>query len=516
LSNRFWNDRFLIVILPVIVLLFYITAAAHFGYTTDDAFIYLQFAKNLVNGNGISFNAGEPTYGITSPLWLFVISLGGWLGVDVYLAAKAIDLVIASGAVLLFYFVVFEVIRDSTVSVLATLAFSLNVGLLRWAGSGMETSLSVLLVLASFLCCLRNEYLLSTIFAVLLTLTRPEAYLFAGFIAYDIYINSHEKRRAIKLVTSVLLVYVVLLAPWYLYSAVTFGTVIPNTALAKSWFSADISDMFVKLKGIVNILGASDGIAIAGLVAAGSYLFWYFRKNALPDEMNEDIFYLKRVSILGIGWIIVIPLLYVIRHVSVVQRYLLLISPLILIFAFAFLFHALVRSRFRTYAYAVIVVFTGIIVVQSQTVYRKIIAPGVEAYEIGMNGSLISIGNWLRENTSPGESVFAWDIGALGYYSDRKVCDAAGLVMPEMIPYLRAGYSMKQMVDEKVYLRVCNPRYVVYCSDEPEELKSNPNLQPLMTKPFYGRGLLTGRLDYYTLYEIKDYQPHHKTGLAKW
>jgi hypothetical protein len=311
-------------------------------------------------------------------------------------------------------------------------------------------------------------------------------------------------------------VYVVLLAPWYAYSAVTFGTIIPNTALAKSWFSADVIDMVAKMKGIVNILGASDGIAIAGLVFAGLLLFNFFRKKTLSDEVKEDVFYFKRVSMLGIGWIIVIPLLYIFRHVSVVQRYLLLISPFILIFAFAYLFQVLVRSRFQNYAYAIIVVFAGVIVVQSQTVYRKIVAPGLEAYEIGMNSSLISIGSWLKDNTSPEESVFAWDIGALGYYSDRKICDAAGLVTPEMIPYLRIGYSMKQMVDEQVYLQFCNPRYIVHCSDEPEELKSNPNLQPLMTRPFYGRGLLTGRLDYYTLYEIKNYQPHHKTGLAKW
>ena len=42
-------------------------------YLTDDTFIHFQFAKHLVQGKGFSFNAGEPTYGATSPLWVLLL-----------------------------------------------------------------------------------------------------------------------------------------------------------------------------------------------------------------------------------------------------------------------------------------------------------------------------------------------------------------------------------------------------------------------------------------------------------
>ena len=236
-----WIQRLLLVVLPVLVLMFYFTASMHFGYTPDDTFIYLQFAKNLIHGNGIAFNAGEPTYGVTSPLWLFMIALGGSLGVDLAVAAKALDLMIASGAVILFYLAAFELVRDMSVAMLATLAFSLHVWLIRWAGSGMESSLSVFLVLAAFLFCLRNEYLLSTIAAALLALVRPEAALFIGFIGADLILNAHDKRWAFRMAAKLAAVYAAILAPWLIYAYRTFGTIVPNTALAKSHDGAGLS-----------------------------------------------------------------------------------------------------------------------------------------------------------------------------------------------------------------------------------------------------------------------------------
>src|SRR6266700_2484630 len=77
-------------------------------------------------------------------------------------------LIVASLSLILLYLLAYEVIRDIGVALCATVTFSVNAWLLRWAGSGMETSLAVLLVLAVFLFCLRNEYFLSIVFAALL------------------------------------------------------------------------------------------------------------------------------------------------------------------------------------------------------------------------------------------------------------------------------------------------------------------------------------------------------------
>ena len=43
---------------------------------------------------------------------------------------------------------------------------------------------------------------------------------------------------------------------------------------------------------------------------------------------------------------------------------------------------------------------------------------------------------WLRQNTPPSAVVATHDIGAIGYFSGRRLLDMAGLVTPEVIPWL--------------------------------------------------------------------------------
>jgi hypothetical protein len=72
----------LVAALPVIVLVSFAIAASHFRYTPDGTYIYLQFARNVLHGGGIAFNAGHPTYGVTGPLWMFIFASGGLFGAD--------------------------------------------------------------------------------------------------------------------------------------------------------------------------------------------------------------------------------------------------------------------------------------------------------------------------------------------------------------------------------------------------------------------------------------------------
>ncbi|MBI4548106.1 MAG: hypothetical protein HY707_09005 [Ignavibacteriae bacterium] len=503
MSNDHLNKRLILFALPFIVLVFYVTAGSHFGYTPDDTYIYLQFAKNILHGKGISFNAGEPTYGFTSPLWMFIISLSGVLGTDLYTAAKAIDLFFAGMSILIYYFVAYEVIRETIVSILATLAYSLNIWLLRWAGSGMETSLAVFLMLIAFLFTLRNEYVFATVCAALLALVRPEACLLIVIILLDLYINSHDKQRARKMMIVAASLYVLLLAPWLMYAFMTFGTITPTTVRVKSHVGLDIGDMIQEFWNICKIIGASDGIGLVVMIVSGVLLLRNFSRDGLPFPTNEEKFYVFRVSVLALGWLILIPLLYTIMHVHAVSRYLLLVTPFITILAFTYVFRLLLRSPMNRFAYAGVVLLAGVMITQSQIVYQATVKPGIEAFQVGMEASLVSIGEWLKQNTKPEDVILVWDIGALGYYSDRKICDGAGIASPEMIPYVKAGHTAEEVVTQKLYQSSCDADYIVYRSEEPEAMKKNANLIPLFTKPFYRMGLLNMELRYYTVYKVR-------------
>lgn len=152
-----WVKLLIMVSLPLIILIFYLNVVNHFNYTPDDSYIYAQFAKNIVNGNGFAFNAGEPTYGVTSPLWTLIISLSGIFGTDFILTAKIIDVLFASLAILVFFLFANQVLNNYLVALLATLAFSMNAWFIRWSATGMETSLAVLLLLLTLYYCYKNE-----------------------------------------------------------------------------------------------------------------------------------------------------------------------------------------------------------------------------------------------------------------------------------------------------------------------------------------------------------------------
>jgi hypothetical protein len=488
----------------VIIAVFYFSASSHFGYTPDDTFIYLRFARNLVQGNGMSFNPGTPSYGFTSPLWLFIISLGANLGVDPFLAAKVIDVVLASLSLLIFYLLAFEVIRDVAVAICATIAFSVSAWFLRWAGTGMETSLSVVLVLAALLFCFRNEYFIAVVMSALLFLVRPEGILMTPVILFDVYTNSVHRKHAVNMSAALALIFVMMIAPWMFYAYKTFGAVMPNTAFAKAGFHPDLSKFLDTGTDIAKTLGSGDGVALLAALVCGLILFARRKSiaNLSGQEGTSTLQYLRPLAIGGI-WIAGVILFYLIADVNVVSRYLLLIIPVIVILAFHALFNLVQISGMRKYVYVVVFALTALVMIQNQLFSRYVVGPGIAAFEQGMEHCLIPIGKWFHENTPPGTKVVTGDIGAIGYYSDREICDAAGIVSPAARPMLRAGNTADDIIEKKLYQDMCNPDYVIQRSPEPEHLRGDPGLEPLLSRPFAGVSLTENRVLYYTVYRVK-------------
>lgn len=490
-----WNRWLLIGALPVIVLIFYMAASEHFAYTPDDTFIYMQYARNMVRGNGISFNAGEPSYGFTSPLWMSVIAAGGSLGVDYYTAAKTVDLVFASLSLILFYLVAFEVIRDIAVALVATVAFSSHAWLLRWAGSGMETSLAVFLVLAVVLLCLRNDYFLSVVALVFLTLVRPEAALLLPLLLLDLLYNSRDRRAARVRAAQFTVIYIILLLPWHLYAATALGRFLPTTAGAKAGMGLTLANLASTGKDILLTIGATDAIGLTALLVCSWLLVRRWSRGS--DDPNRWLFH-SRQSFVALSWIVGLPLFYLLADVNVVSRYLLLMLPFVTIYAVAFLFEVLAGSR---YAYGAVFVLIALILGQNQFLYKGYVAPGIGAFEHGMETCLIPMGEWLDRNAPPGAKIVTPDIGAIGYYARRPVCDPSGLITSAMIPLIHQGMTPAEIIEQKAYRAVCDADFVVHLSREPEALK-DPQLTPVMSRPFPGMSLTETGTKYYTLYRV--------------
>jgi len=61
---------------------------------------------------------------------------------------------------------------------------------------------------------------------------------------------------------------------------------------------------------------------------------------------------------------------------------------------------------------------------------------------------MVSVSQWVARYTETDALIAAHDIGALGFYGERKLLDLAGLVSPDVIPFIRDEVRISQWMEE--------------------------------------------------------------------
>jgi len=486
--SRFWRAvvRYGIA---VVILVFYVTVYLHFDYTPDDTYIYLQYAKHIAHGEGFSFNAGAPSYGITGPLWALLIAGGTELGLDPYIVAKTLDIFFASMAVLALYALAIYLLHDRIYALVAAWMFSFDAWFLRWSASGMESSLAILLVLITVWYAYRKEYVVTAFVAAVLTLVRPEGALLFVVVLLDNLLNTRDRTVAMRAFLFSLLTYGLIVSVWLVYAYVSFGSVLPTTLQAKSTSGTSLPVLWFTATSIVKILSATQILSvlllILGIVVTVRTYSWRL--------MKEEGFPLL--------WIALLPLFYIILNVQVISRYLLLILPFVAVYGVWGIKRLEVASILSPRrALLALLVVAGLSLAENQYVYHEEVVPHMENFTEGMNECLKPMAYWLKSNAPEGAAVLTPDIGMLGYVSGRRIYETAGLVTPAMKRAFR-GTSYDEGMIEHRYERVIEPDYIVDRSPTPARLASD-SLQPVMTRTFFGLGLAKPEPVYYTLYKV--------------
>ena len=60
---------------------------------------------------------------------------------------------------------------------------------------------------------------------------------------------------------------------------------------------------------------------------------------------------------------------------------------------------------------------------------------------------MVAAAKWVATSTPPKALIAAHDIGALGYFDHHKLIDLAGLVSPDVIPFLRDETRLAEYLD---------------------------------------------------------------------
>lgn len=427
------------------------------GYLTDDTFIHLQYARHLAEGKGFVFNPGERVYGSTSPLWVALIADGIALGFDGLRTARALGALATLGSVVLFLQLMRRNLRLPVLRGLATIVWAAHPWMIRWSVSGMETPLAVALVLAGFVAFTEGKQwgarpVRTGALWALAALTRPEA-VFLLLLWFVFLVIDTDSREGVRRMIAGLLPPAFIYGGWLLFARLYFGTFWPNTLSAKAAGGVGWNYVLETLVRQVGIVGYSDSVLAGALLAAlvfGGARLWPRRPQAQ--------------RLLPWVWMFGLPVLYVMRGVPALSRYFVPLMPVLAWLAWRSVERWWAGEEpapeLRRGAAVLGLGLATLALIQSAYTYTDKVLPQVHSFSAGMRQSLVPWGKWFGANTRPGETIAAPDIGALGYYSQRRVLDLAGLVSPRVVPLLERE-SPEALVADFSFARLERPQYLV-------------------------------------------------------
>ncbi|MEP7028734.1 MAG: hypothetical protein ABI960_09085, partial [Candidatus Eisenbacteria bacterium] len=218
-------------------------------------------------------------------------------------------------------------------------------------------------------------------------------------------------------------------------------------------------------------------------------------------------FWVRRADhFVPLAWLLGLPLLYAVRGVPAISRYLVPILPLVVAYAWGTLAWLAAGSRRRP-----ALVMTGLVVVGGLSIgnslftYARFVVPQAAAFSEDVDGTLGRLGCWCRDHTAPGTEIAIPDIGAFGYFADRPVVDLAGLVTPAITPLLQR-YPYDDLVTNLRYEGVSRAPYLVDRADLPRRMLFQSPYAACLTVILVGRvdrrGIQHPEPAYYTLYRV--------------
>lgn len=423
-TKRFAVIGFEAVILGALALTW---AYFSYGYIEDDAFIHLEFARNVANGFGFAF-AGSATNGDTSPLWVLFLALIhasgiGWIAAAKVACAAGLALA-ASGAWRLARDLPRECPAHDLLPFAAVAITVLSPYFVHWSFSGMEATaalgLSLWAIWAVFLDRLTTRRALFAASLVALgPVLRPELLVFTASVA-PVLLWRYWGAQGGKSTTYRLafcgalgLLMIIPLCSWCWYAVQAFGSVIPNTNVAK--------------RG-----GAIGGIA-SRLIQV--YLMGFpVTLLLLPFVLIRGMWW-RRTP--GVIWILLLwpaacIAFYLVNHTLVQTRYCLLSMPSLSL-AVLWLLARIVRPR--PFAAA-----TGVMLIASLAVIVSIVIPHVRN-KAELRDKFSSVSTFIRENIPSQEPVAVLAIGQIGFESRHPLIDLGGITQPAVVPYLNDPWA---------------------------------------------------------------------------
>jgi hypothetical protein len=433
----------------------YVYTGSQLGVPLDDAWIHFRFASNLIQGNGFVYNIGEPVSGSTSPFWVFLLAGVFLLSNDFLVSSKLLSGVFYLASAVAIYMLGLSQGYQRKVAVLAAL-LTIMAGRFAWASlSGMEVTLFAFLSILAIMkhCDDKSKHRRSILAPILFgtaSLVRPEGYALFAFATIDNMIEAAytENRNAVLTLRNVsfvqIFLYLVIIAPYLLFSFYTTGHFFPQTYYAQSELFGLVKKL-AYLKYYVGYLWDDHPILFFFIPFGIIDLFRITFQSGTKKNAHN--------SLLLLLWTVGYPIVAMLiapnaRHYN---RYMMPLTPLYMLLAVSGFYYFLcltercvnrVEVVFHPGKYGIsirhisavsLALVIGVAVFLSVAVWSHRFAGDVQ----NINSQQVAMGKWVKEHIPDEYTIALSDIGAITYVSGRKrIIDMVGLVNPELIVYL--------------------------------------------------------------------------------
>ena len=521
-------------------------------FPLDDAYIHLNYIENLAETGTLSFNPGELSTGTSSPLWVAIIAPFYKLGFDPYWTIITLSFVLLA---LVAYFA--SLITQITTKglnfsnqiqiccpLLASLLIILNGNLIWLSLSGMETMLFLVVGLLGILANRKwgFSYKTGTICA-LLTLTHPSGIsLPLTLILINLLLG--KRLETIKGFST----YVLVLTPYLLFTFLVNGNIFPTTGKAKTLTYVnsgfDIQEALEFTWAFIEYQKYLPHHALLPIAIGILIIAYIIRKRSARNKATVTTHILANVM----RNIRIRPSVMIDSFTdwrTVITRHLLIISLLswgVVHFAmYASTFRILLHhTRYLAIEYVIWAVTGAVLIAFLHNLTpRSVFSITTSLFALAL--ATISMFTWgniylnntqhvkdvyirmaaaISENTPEGSKIAAFDIGVIGFLTDRQIIDLGGVTSLDAHTCLkvrRCGEFLRQSgADYVMYSR--NPDVDIYNSvylaeyQGPQLLKQKP-LAHFSIKQYEAPTLThSHRLD---LYQINGWFPKTPDGIRE-
>lgn len=412
-----------------------------FGFALDDAWIHQTYARNLAQSGTWSFVPGKVSGGSTSPLWTILLSLGYWISESfAWVWTHVLSIAALSLLVVLLVKIlgIYQIQSTSRI-----LPFVFLVGLewhLNWAvASGMETILYCLGIctLMVLLFSEQPKWVWIGFLLGLLLWIRPDGLTILGPIFMIGMVELTRSKLKFRELLPGVIGFAGLAAGYLLLNQLTTGNIFPNTFYAKQMEYQALWTLPLPQRVLNEFQVLVIGPGIAVLPGFLYVLYWSIK----TKDWKLIAFILWGIGV-GVLYAIRLPVTY--QH----GRYMIPVLPVYLVSGYLGSMKILERILKESTQRLIQFGFSSLVILSSIGFYLLGISTFRQDVET-INMLMVEPAKMIAETTQKTDVIAVHDIGAMGYFSDREIIDLAGLVNPEVIPFINDETKLLEYMHNK-------------------------------------------------------------------